>query len=220
MSAQMEIDVFWSFRSPWSYLATKRLREWQEQYRLQVNFRVVYPIAIRMPEFFDQVQPQWFSYFVTDVRRVAEFLGLPFAGAKPDPVIQLVDDNGRRHTAPTQPYIHRLTRLGVLAEELGRGIEFADEVSSLIWGGTDGWDQGDLLAQATHKAGLDLAAMDQRAIAEVDRLEAVITTNQNAHDDSGHWGVPNCVYKGEAFFGQDRLDVLLWRLQQHGLQSR
>ena len=139
MSAQMEIDVFWSFRSPWSYLATKRLREWQEQYRLQVNFRVVYPIAIRMPEFFDQVQPQWFSYFVTDVRRVAEFLGLPFAGAKPDPVIQLVDDNGRRHTAPTQPYIHRLTRLGVLAEELGRGIEFADEVSSLIWGGTEEW---------------------------------------------------------------------------------
>lgn len=220
MSAQMEIDVFWSFRSPWSYLATKRLRDWQSQYRLRVNFRVVYPIAIRMPEFFDQVQPQWFSYFATDVRRVAEFLGLPFAAAKPDPVIQLVDDNGRRHTAPEQPYIHRLTRLGVLAEEMGRGIEFADEVSSLIWGGTSGWDQGDQLAQATEKAGLDLADMDQRAIAEVDRLEAVITTNQNAHDDSGHWGVPNCVYKGEAFFGQDRLDVLLWRLQQQGLQAR
>ena len=83
----MEIDVFWSFRSPWSYLATKRLRDWQEQYQLQGNFRVVYPIAVRMPEFFHQVQPQWFSYFQTDVRRVAEFLGLPFAIARPDPVI-------------------------------------------------------------------------------------------------------------------------------------
>jgi len=101
----MEIDVFWSFRSPWSYLATRRLRHWQEQYQLQVNLRVVYPIAIRMPEFFDQVQPQWISYFGIDVFRVAEFLELPFAFPRPDPVIQLVDENGRRETAPDQPYV-------------------------------------------------------------------------------------------------------------------
>ena len=27
MAEQLEVDVFWSFRSPWSYLATPRLRE-------------------------------------------------------------------------------------------------------------------------------------------------------------------------------------------------
>ena len=48
----MAIDVFWSFRSPWSYLATRRLRDWQTQYDLTVNFRPVYPIAVRTPEFF------------------------------------------------------------------------------------------------------------------------------------------------------------------------
>ena len=99
MAEQLEVDVYWSFRSPWSYLATPRLREWQERYLLKVNLRVVYPIAIRTPEFFDQVQPQWFSYFGKDVRRVAEFLNLPFVFPKPDPVIQLVDEDGRRHTA-------------------------------------------------------------------------------------------------------------------------
>jgi hypothetical protein len=26
-------------------------------------------------------------------------------------------------------------------------------------------------------------------------------------------------FKGEAFFGQDRLDVLLWRLKQNGLHE-
>ena len=57
MAEQLEVDVFWSFRSPWSYLATPRLREWQERFLLKVNLRVVYPIAIRTPEFFDQVQP-------------------------------------------------------------------------------------------------------------------------------------------------------------------
>ena len=220
MSEPTEIDVFWSFRSPWSYLATRRLRDWQQQYQVQVNLRAVYPIAIRMPEFFDQVQPQWFSYFGIDVRRVAEFLELPFAPARPDPVIQLIDEEGRRQTGAEQPYIHRLTRLGALAEEMGRGIEFADEVSSLIWGGTDGWDQGDHLAKATQRAGLDLEEMDRRIVAEADRLESVIENSQADHEHSGHWGVPTCVYKGEPFFGQDRLDVLLWRLKKEGLQTR
>ena len=220
MAEQLEVDVYWSFRSPWSYLATPRLREWQERYLLKVNLRVVYPIAIRTPEFFDKVQPQWFSYFGKDVRRVAEFLNLPFVFPKPDPVIQLVDEEGRRHTAPEQPYIHRLSWLGVLAEEMGAGIEFADEVSSLIWGGTKDWDQGDHMMKAAARAGLDLSSMEQRLQPETDRLEAEIVKNQADHHLVGHWGVPTCAFEGEPFFGQDRLDVLLWRLQQSGLTER
>ena len=220
MSQPLEIDVFWSFRSPWSYLATRRLRDWQESYDLKINFRVVYPIAVRMPEFFHQVQPQWFSYFLTDVFRVAEFLELPFAWPKPDPVIQYMDEEGRRQTATEQPYISRLSRLGALAAEAGRGIEFADEVSALIWGGTEGWDQGELLAEAVERAGLDLADMDRQIVDETDRLESVIEDNQAAHERAGHWGVPTCAFQGEPFFGQDRLDVLLWRLKREGLQAR
>jgi len=220
MSENLEIDVFWSFRSPWSYLATPRLRQWQENYQLQVNFRPVYPIAIRTPEFFQQVQPQFFSYFGIDVFRVAEFLELPFAWANPDPIIQVPGDNGRPQTAEDQPYIYRLTRLGVLAAQAGKGIEFGDEISTLIWGGTPAWDQGDHLKQATARAGLDLATLDPQAVAEASRLEANIEQNQADHDKAGHWGVPTCTFQGEPFFGQDRLDVLLWRLKQAGLQSR
>jgi hypothetical protein len=28
------------------------------------------------------------------------------------------------------------------------------------------------------------------------------------------------VFRGEPFFGQDRIDVLLWRMQRFGLQQR
>ena len=220
MSELVAIDVFWSFRSPWSYLATRRLRDLQEEYQLTIDFRPVYPIAVRTPEFFHSVQPQWFSYFMTDVFRVAEMLELPFVWPKPDPVIQLIDENGQRQTGEEQPYIHRLTLLGALAAEQGRGIEFADEVSALIWGGTESWDKGDHLAAATERAGLDLDAMDQQIVADADRLEAVIQNNQADHEKAGHWGVPTCAYKGEPFFGQDRIDVLQWRLQQKGLQRR
>ena len=215
----LEIDVFWSFRSPWSYLATPRLAEWSERYLLNVRFRVVYPIAIRTPEFFDRVDPLWPRYFMTDVFRVAQFLELPFQWPRPDPVVQELRD-GRMVTGAEQPYIHRLTRLGALAEERGRGIEFADEVSRLIWGGTEAWDDGDHLAVAADRVGLSLAELDKVVDAEADRLEAAIQRNQADHQAAGHWGVPTCAFRGEPFFGQDRLDVLLWRLEQNGLRLR
>jgi 2-hydroxychromene-2-carboxylate isomerase len=216
----LEVDVFWSFRSPWSYLATPRLRDWQERYDLEVRFRPVYPIAIRTPEFFQQMNPLWPSYFQTDLRRVAEYLELPLTWPNPDPVSQYPGDDGRPRTSESQPHIHRLTRLGVVAEEQGRGIEFADEVSRLIWQGTANWHEGEHLALATARSGLDLVELDAVVDAETERLEAVIEQNQQDHEAAGHWGVPTCAFRGEPFFGQDRLDVLLWRLEKEGLQAR
>ena len=220
MSEPMEIDVFWSFRSPYSYFATRRLRKMQEDFELKVNFRPVYPLAIRTPEFFQTLSDQWVNYFNTDMLRSAEFLGLPFGWPNPDPVNQFFDENGKRQKGEDQPYIHRITRLGVLAEEMGKGIEFADDVSTLIWGGTENWHEGDHLENAARNLGLNLSEMDERAIAEAERTEAVIIQNQLDHDAAGHWGVPTCAFRGEPFYGQDRLDVLLWRLKKEGLQAR
>ena len=219
MADPLSIDVFWSFRSPWSYLATPRLLDWSRRYDLDVVFRPVYPLAVRTPEFFERVHPQWFSYFMTDVHRVAQMLDLPFRWPRPDPVMQEFRD-GKRTTAVNQPYIHRLTRLGTVAAELGRGMEYADAVSRLIWGGTENWHEGDHLARAAERAGLDLAKMDAIAVNDVDRIEAAIAKSQADHETVGHWGVPTVAFRGEPFFGQDRLDVLLWRLRQNGLHDR
>jgi len=218
--AELEIDVFWSFRSPWSYLATPRLPAMAEEYELKLNFRPVYPIAIRTPDFFLSVNPQWPAYLMLDVHRVAESLEIPFVWPSPDPVKQYRGGDGRARTAEDQPFIHRLTQLGVVAAESGKGIEFADAVSSLIWGGTKNWHEDDWLADAAKSQGLDLEQLDRTVADETQRLESVIETNQADHNVVGHWGVPTCAFEGEPFFGQDRLDVLLWRLKQHGLSRR
>ena len=215
----LSIDVFWSFRSPWSYLATPRLREWSERYALEVRFRPVHPIAIRNPEFFERVHPLWTRYFMIDVFRVAEYLGLPLEWPSPDPIVAEIRD-GRQIFADEQPHIHRLTRLGVLAEEAGHGIELADEVSRLIWGGQRDWNEGDHLPRAVGRAGLDLEKLDARAQEDAERLETVIDKNQQDHEAAGHWGVPTVAFRGEPFFGQDRLDLLFWRLEQAGLHER
>jgi 2-hydroxychromene-2-carboxylate isomerase len=210
----LEIDLFWSFRSPYSYLATPRLVELAARYDLDVRVRPVLPIAVRIAGFFERVNPLWPPYLLRDTVRIAQSLDLPYAWPRPDPIVQ---EFPSRKIAAEQPYIYRLTRLGVLAAERGRGLPFLSEVSRLIFGGTAGWNEGAHLAEAAARAGCDLAEMDAVVARDAARLDAVIAENQNALDKAGHWGVPTMVFRGEPFFGQDRIDLLVWRLRQHGL---
>jgi 2-hydroxychromene-2-carboxylate isomerase len=213
----LQIDLYWSFRSPYSYLATPRLVEFATHYDLDVRVRPVLPIAVRIDGFFQNVNPLWPPYLIRDTLRIAQSLDLPYAWPKPDPIVQ---EFPSRKVAALQPYIHRLTRLGVLAAERGRGLPFLDQVSRLIFGGTVGWNEGTLLADAASRAGCDLHEMDQTIAREQARLDGVIAENQNELAKAGHWGVPTMVFRGEPFFGQDRLELLVWRLRQHGLAER
>ena len=65
-----QVDVFWSFRSPYSYLATPRLVALQLEYDVEFTVRPVYPIALRIPGFFKRVNPL--------------VAALPPAGLRPD----------------------------------------------------------------------------------------------------------------------------------------
>ena len=212
------VDVFWSFRSPYSYLATKRLRALQDKWDARIRPRPVYPIAIRTPEFFEKAHPQWTGYLVRDIFRLAQYLELPLGPLQPDPVVM---DMATREIAEDQPHIHRLTRLCILACENddSTGWAFMDEVSSVIWSGQK-WTEGTVLADAVARAGLDLAEMDQRQEAEKDRLESIIDENQDAQTAGGHWGVPLMVVDSEPFFGQDRIDLLERRLEDLGVARK
>jgi 2-hydroxychromene-2-carboxylate isomerase len=130
-------------------------------------------------------------------------------------------DFATRSYPKEQPHIHRLTQMGVAAAELGRGIPFLDEVSRLIWSGTvDDWHEGDHLAKATERAGLDPVRLNAKVDQEAERLDSVVEANQVAQRDAGHYGVPMIAFNGEPFFGQDRFDQFKWRLEQQGLARR
>ena len=214
----LTLDVFWSFRSPYSYLVTPRLVRLAAEYDVDVNVRPVLPIAVRIPGFFDTVNPLWPPYVLRDTMRIAEYERIPYGWPRPDPIVQ---DFATRKVATEQPYIHRLTRLGVAAAERCRGLSFVAEVSCVIWGGeVVGWHQGPHLADAAARAGLDLEELDAAIAADAGRYDAVIAENQRALEAAGHWGVPTMVFAGEPFFGQDRIDLLVWRMRQHGLHAR
>jgi 2-hydroxychromene-2-carboxylate isomerase len=213
----LSADIFWSFRSPYSYLATRRYRALTEEYDLTLNLRPVYPLAIRDPAFFERNHPNWLRYTFRDVFRLAQFHGIPIGPPRPDPIVQ---DIATRKIADEQPYIFRLTRLGQAAARRGKSLAFCDEVSRLIWGGAENWHEGEHLSGAAERAGLELAELDAEAVADAEALDVEIAANQAALEESGHWGVPTLVFDGEPFFGQDRVDIAVWRMQQKGLRSR
>ena len=210
------IDTYWSFRSPYSYLAIPGLLQLRDDYDVEIALRVVLPLAVRAPEkVFDPNNLKPMLYIVMDSQRRAEYLGIPFRfPANPDPVVQ---DMQTLTVPEDQPYIYRLCKIGVEAQRRGKGLDLAAAVSRLIMGGTDNWDQGDHLASAVASAGLDLAELDA-AIANGDHM-AEIDQNQQNLDAAGHWGVPTMVVRNEPFFGQDRIDTLRWRLDQYGLKK-
>ena len=207
------IDVYFSFRSPYSYLATPQILQLREDYQVAVNLRPVLPIAVRAPEFFDPANAKRARYIQLDWPRRADFLGMPNQWPNPDPVVQ---DMQTFEIAKQQPIIYELTKLGVEAQRQGRGIDFAKQVSHLIFGGTRDWNRDDILGAAVTAAGLDLTEMKSH-LPEGDHLEE-IERNQANLDQVGHWGVPTFVFEAEPFFGQDRIATLCWRLDQHGLK--
>ena len=214
----LSYDLYWSFRSPYSYLITHKLVALEREFDVAGRIRPVYPLAVRTPEFFETRDPLWFSYLQLDIRREAEFLGLPIRWPRPDPVKM---DFATRTYPKEQPYIHRLTQLGVAAAERGRGLQYLDEVSRLIWSGdVDDWQEGDHLDRAAARAGLDPADLSACVDAESERLNGVIEESQVAQRQAGHYGVPMIAFGGEPFFGQDRFDQFKFRLTQQGLTRR
>ncbi|MEM9055607.1 MAG: DsbA family protein [Pseudomonadota bacterium] len=215
MTSHAHLDVFWSFRRPYSYLVTSNLIRLREEYAVSVKLRPVLPIALRAKKtIFDAADKKRPLYIVMDARRRADYLGLPFVWPQPDPVVQ---DRETFETAPEQPLIWRMTGLGIIAEKLGKGVDFAHASATLIWGGTPNWDAGDHLAKACAGVGLTLSEME-KAIDPAE-IRAAVGVNHQALEDAGHWGVPTMVFEGEPFFGQDRIDTLRWRLDQRGMRK-
>lgn len=214
----LAIDFYFSFRSPYSYLALPQVEAIAQRYEVAFQIRVVRPIALRIPGFFRQLNPLQPPYLMRDTARIAARLGIPYRWPVPDPVVM---DFATGEVAEDQPYINRISRLGVAAAEQDHGLAFAAAAARAIWSGAvDHWHEGPHLADAARSAGLDLAVLDEQVAADPARFDAAMAANEAAQAEAGHWGVPLFVFEGEAFFGQDRLEDLLWHLARHGLQER
>ncbi|MBV1904429.1 MAG: DsbA family protein [Pseudomonadales bacterium] len=215
----LNVDLYYTMRSPYCYLATPQLRDLVSEYDLIFNLKPVFPLAKSDPNFFKGVNPLWPPYLVKDTDRIAKRLEIPFRWPpKPDPIVM---DMHTLKVATEQPYIDRLTSLAQVAAERGLGLEFVISVSAMIFSpDIDGWDTGNHLAEAVADAGMELKALETIIANEGDRLKSAIVSNREQQLAAGHWGAPLFVFEGEIFFGRDRIDDLVWHLKNNGLSCR
>ena len=215
----MKIDLYFSYRSPYSYLILPRMLRLKEKYNIEINFKVVYPIAIRMPEWFEGKNFFTFFFFkMIDMRLQAKKLGIPFTTKlKPDPIRQNIMTG---KISSHQPYIFDICHLGQMAQMKGVGMEFAFEVSSLIFGGVENWNTDENLSEAAKKVGLDLNQLRESVNVHEEEIIGQIKQNQVDQLNAGHHGVPLTVIGDKHFFGQDQFDKIMKTLKENGLKER
>ena len=215
----MKIDLYFSYRSPYSYLILPRMLKLKEKYDIEINFKVVYPIAIRMPEWFEGKNFFTFFFFkMIDMRLQAKKLGIPFTSKlKPDPIRQNIMTG---KISSHQPYIFDICHLGQMAQMKGVGMEFAFEVSSLIFGGVENWNTDENLSEAAKKVGLDLIQLRESVNVHEEEIIGQIKQNQVDQLNAGHHGVPLTVIGDKHFFGQDQFDKIMRTLKENGLKER
>ena len=153
-----------------------------------------------------------------DANKKARRLGMTFTTKlKPDPIVQ---NTVTGKISKNQPYIFDICHLGQMAQIKGVGIEFAFEVSSLIFGGTENWNSDENLSNAAKKVGLDLNQL--RESVDVHEKEIIKQIKQNQVDqlNAGHHGVPLTVIGEKYFFGQDQFEKIMETLKENGLKER
>ena len=189
-----QLYFYCSLRSPYTYLAARRIRKLAEHYGAELQLRPVMPMVMRgLP-----VPLEKRLYIVRDSKRIAEHYGLPF-GRIADPV-------GR----PTERGLAVLFH----AIKAGKGSAFAESFLHGVWAeGIDAGSDAGLLKIA-RRAGLDQAFVDAALADQGWRAEA--EANRDEMLGLGLWGVPSFrVDQQQAHWGQDRM----WLIEEQLIEA-
>lgn len=183
MSAR-RIDFFFSFRSPYSYLAGPRAFALADRHAVEVAFRGVIPMAMRG----QSVPVSKRLHTLRDTKREADRLGMPF---------------GRIHD-PIGDGAMRCLLVSEHAADVGRVREFVLTASRAIWSEALDVASEDGLRSVCERSGLAWA--DCTAALDDPAFRARVDANTNRVAELGHWGVPLLVLDGEVYWGQDRIE--------------
>lgn len=180
------IRFFFSFRSPYSYLAAPRAFALAQRHQVEIDFRGVMPMAMRG----QSVPFAKRIHTLRDTKREATRLGLPF---------------GRIHD-PIGEGAVRCLRVSEHAKDVGLVEPFVLTASRAIWGEAIEVASDEGLRGVCERAGLDWAAC--RAAIDDPAMQERVQANTDELAGLGMWGVPVFTLGDECFWGQDRIEDL------------
>lgn len=195
-----QIDYYCAPSSPWSFFGHQRFMALAHQHDLSVDFR-----PVRLGGVFSETgglpltkrAPARQAYRLVELRRWRDFLGIP---VNIHPKFFPVDD--------------MLASLVLIHAE----ARFADPDALLLALYRAVWiEERDIADPAVLARILEENQADPAwaaAAIDDDETKQQLDRNTQAAIAAGVVGAPCYVYRGEPFWGQDRLDLLTWRLEQ------
>ena len=191
-----EVEFYFSYRSPYSYLAAPRAFGLGDRFDIELKFFGVTPMAMR-----GQSVPQAKRlHTIRDTAREADRLGMPFG-----PVWDPIGEGAKRCLA-----------VGKLATDRGREREWVLNVSRGIWSEAANVADDRVLRRICEQSGLD---WDECSAALTDpEIERRVEADTQRLVALGQWGVPVFGFGGQHFWGQDRIEDLERELDRAGLR--
>ena len=188
----MELDFYFDFGSPASYLAYKRTRQLETQYDLDVH---------------------WMPMLLGGVFKATGNVSPVTVPAKGNYMVnQDFPRFAQRYNVPMQfnPYFPintlNLMRGAVAAQEEGVFDRYADAVFDAMWQEQLDLGQVDVVVKTLQNAGLDAMALLE--LTQSDAIKQTLIANTNQAVDRGVFGAPTMFVGQEMYFGQDRLDFI------------
>lgn len=177
-----DLDFYFSFRSPYSYLALERTFKLSDHYHVRLNMKPILPMVKRGLA----VPIEKRRYILHDAKREADRLEIPF-GKIVDPL----------------PGIERCLAIYQYAYHKNLEREYVTSVMRGIWseGVNVASDSG--LAKLVKRAGLDWPMA--KSYLRQNEWRSAIEQNQMELHALGMWGVPVFRYGDFITWGQDRL---------------
>ncbi len=227
----LEVDVYWSMDCHFCYVALNRCLEMQSKYNLNLNLHVVYPNVLTDPDALAAMDKLHYllPYMEIDGYRNGYFRRVPIRQPVPDILVvhPNKDKDGLASVAPLeeQIYLHFLVRTAVAATEMGKGWEYLNQVMRLLWNGQKKpWDKDDFshVISAINASEIDAKKLLAAVNADPKKYDDIAAASfaKQITNDCKHAGVPCFVFNNEPFFGQDRINHVIWRMEQYGLTER
>src|SRR5579864_7600560 len=195
------IKLYYDFKSPFTYLAMEPAYKLEETHRVRLRF-IPLELAIREAyggELEQRAQRDWdkVRYLYMDMRRFANERGMIIRG-------------------PQKIFDSRLALMGGLfADRNGRFRPYAGRVFERFFKRELNIEDIDALAAVMAEAGLDAAGF--RRYADGDGPNDLRTMTAEAERD-GVFGVPTFNVAGELFWGNDRVEWVVKKLDQMKLR--
>ena len=188
----MELDFYFDFGSPASYLAYKRLRQLESKYDLVVN---------------------WIPMLLGGVFKATGNVSPVTVPAKGNYMVnQDFPRFAKRYDVPMRfnPYFPintlNLMRGAVATQSEGVFDTYANAVFDAMWQEQLDLGQVDIVVKTLQKAGLDAMALLE--LTQNDAIKQTLIANTNQAVDRGVFGAPTMFIGEDMYFGQDRLDFI------------